>query len=165
MSLAATTLNAQADATGGHGAAARLAPGVEDDGADCPVPNPGGLTADSKLPDPFTRIDGTRVTAVSDWRCRRAEIRSWPSDTSTARSTPSPPRSRGRSPPPTSPCASPTRAEAPASRRRSNYPMAPGRSRPSWSSADSERTRPPSRQPEPPSSATTPRGRSGGHGA
>jgi hypothetical protein len=49
--------------------------GVEDDGADCPVSLPGSLPADSKLPDPFTRLDGTRITARSDWRCRRAEIR------------------------------------------------------------------------------------------
>lgn len=47
----------------------------EDDGAGCPVPAPGPLTANAKLPDPFRRIDGTRVTAKSDWRCRRAEIR------------------------------------------------------------------------------------------
>ncbi|MFF8446636.1 cellulose-binding protein [Streptomyces leeuwenhoekii] len=47
----------------------------EDDGAGCPVPAPGPLIANAKLPDPFRRIDGTRVTAKSDWRCRRAEIR------------------------------------------------------------------------------------------
>ncbi|BEL06845.1 hypothetical protein Q0Z83_050360 [Actinoplanes sichuanensis] len=47
---------------------------VEDDGADCPVagsPN----TGTAQLPDPFTRIDGTRITTTGDWRCRRAEIR------------------------------------------------------------------------------------------
>ncbi|MFC4852014.1 cellulose binding domain-containing protein [Actinophytocola glycyrrhizae] len=51
------------------------AAGVEDDGADCPVTLPGSLTANSRLPDPFTKIDGTRVTAKSQWRCRRAEIK------------------------------------------------------------------------------------------
>ncbi|MBX6768865.1 MAG: cellulose-binding protein, partial [Actinomadura rubrobrunea] len=48
---------------------------VEDDGADCPVPDPGPPTSNSRLPDPFRKIDGTRITAKSDWRCRRAEIK------------------------------------------------------------------------------------------
>src|SRR5262249_332777 len=43
---------------------------VEDDGANCPVTLPGSLTANAKLPDPFTRLDGTRIVAKSDWRCR-----------------------------------------------------------------------------------------------
>ncbi|GAB7047011.1 glucuronyl esterase domain-containing protein [Catenuloplanes indicus] len=47
---------------------------AEDDGADCPI-GQGTVTANSRLPDPFTRIDGTRVTSRSDWRCRRAEIK------------------------------------------------------------------------------------------
>ncbi|PRY02735.1 cellulose-binding domain-containing protein [Allonocardiopsis opalescens] len=47
----------------------------EDTGADCPVPDPGSTPASSLLPDPFTRIDGTRVSTREDWRCRRAEIR------------------------------------------------------------------------------------------
>lgn len=47
---------------------------VEDDGADCPVAaSPSVSTA--QLPDPFTRIDGSRITTTGDWRCRRAEIR------------------------------------------------------------------------------------------
>jgi hypothetical protein len=47
---------------------------VEDDGGDCPVAaSPAVSTA--QLPDPFTRIDGTRITTTADWRCRRAEIR------------------------------------------------------------------------------------------
>ncbi|MFC4070109.1 glucuronyl esterase domain-containing protein [Actinoplanes subglobosus] len=47
---------------------------VEDDGADCPVAaSPTVSTA--QMPDPFTRIDGTRITTTGDWRCRRAEIR------------------------------------------------------------------------------------------
>jgi hypothetical protein len=57
------------------GAAAPIQPGEEDEGADCPVPNPGSSPANSKLPDPFTRLDGTRITTKSDWRCRRAEIK------------------------------------------------------------------------------------------
>ncbi|MET0422394.1 MAG: cellulose-binding protein [Actinoplanes sp.] len=51
---------------------------VEDEGADCAVPalpEAGALPTDAKLPDPFTKIDGTRITTVADWRCRRAEIK------------------------------------------------------------------------------------------
>lgn len=48
---------------------------VEDDGADCPVPGTGSPPSTSLLPDPFTGLDGTRVTTLSDWRCRRAEIK------------------------------------------------------------------------------------------
>lgn len=48
---------------------------VEDDGAGCPVTLPGSLPANAKLPDPFKKIDGARITAKSEWRCRRAEIR------------------------------------------------------------------------------------------
>jgi hypothetical protein len=70
VSLTATTLSTQA-----AGAAARVAAGVEDDGADCAVQLPGSLTANSKLPDPFTRLNGTRIATKSDWRCRRAEIK------------------------------------------------------------------------------------------
>ncbi|MGI5149376.1 hypothetical protein ACQEVC_23975 [Plantactinospora sp. CA-294935] len=49
--------------------------GVEDDGADCPVSLPGSTPANANPPDPFTRIDGTRITSTADWRCRRAEIK------------------------------------------------------------------------------------------
>ncbi|MDN3270188.1 cellulose binding domain-containing protein [Streptomyces sp. MA15] len=55
--------------------AAAAAPGVEDDGADCPVPPPGSTASRAKLPDPFLRANGTRVSTREDWRCRRAEIR------------------------------------------------------------------------------------------
>lgn len=54
--------------------AAPLAAGVEDEGADCAVSLPGSVPANSKLPDPFKKLDGTRITAKSDWRCRREEI-------------------------------------------------------------------------------------------
>ncbi|HZG04481.1 MAG TPA: cellulose-binding protein [Streptomyces sp.] len=73
--MSVTTLSAPAGAVGGPGAAAQLAPGVEDDGADCAVPDPGLSPANSMLPDPFTKLNGTRITAKSDWRCRRAEIK------------------------------------------------------------------------------------------
>lgn len=56
------------------GGAVAQASGVEFDGADCPVPNPGSSN-NSLLPDPFTKIDGSRVTTTNDWRCRRAEIK------------------------------------------------------------------------------------------
>jgi hypothetical protein len=56
-------------------AAASVAASVEDDGADCPVTLPGSFPSNSRLPDPFTKLNGTRITAKSDWRCRRAEIR------------------------------------------------------------------------------------------
>jgi len=32
------------------------------------------LTTDAKLPDPFTSMDGTRISQKSQWTCRRAEI-------------------------------------------------------------------------------------------
>ncbi|WP_460845318.1 glucuronyl esterase domain-containing protein [Phytohabitans suffuscus] len=48
--------------------------GVEDDGADCPVAS-SPSTSSARLPDPFRKIDGSRVTSKADWRCRRAEIR------------------------------------------------------------------------------------------
>ncbi|MET7338927.1 fibronectin type III domain-containing protein [Nonomuraea sp. NPDC005650] len=54
------------------------AAGVEDEGADCAVtglPDPGSLPTNSKLPDPFKKLDGTRISAKSEWRCRRQEIK------------------------------------------------------------------------------------------
>ncbi|MFI7431301.1 cellulose binding domain-containing protein [Micromonospora sp. NPDC049836] len=48
---------------------------VEDEGLDCPVSEPGPLTANAKLPDPFRKLDGARIATRSEWRCRRAEIR------------------------------------------------------------------------------------------
>ncbi|MCC3650282.1 cellulose-binding protein [Streptomyces sp. S07_1.15] len=74
-SLGAATLSPQAVAAPGPGAATQFAADVEDDGADCNVPDPGSTPANSLLPDPFTKLDGSRVTAKSDWRCRRAEIK------------------------------------------------------------------------------------------
>jgi hypothetical protein len=50
----------------------------EDPTAGCPVPadlpSYAELMADGKLPDPFKRLDGTRITSKSEWACRRAEI-------------------------------------------------------------------------------------------
>ncbi|NUT39778.1 MAG: cellulose-binding protein [Thermoactinospora sp.] len=62
----------------GAAAAAGVAAGVEDEGASCVVtglPDAGSLPTDAKLPDPFKKLDGTRISAASDWRCRREEIK------------------------------------------------------------------------------------------
>jgi GH35 family endo-1,4-beta-xylanase len=48
---------------------------VEDEGANCPVTLPASTPSNSRLPDPFTRIDGTRITSTGDWRCRREETK------------------------------------------------------------------------------------------
>jgi hypothetical protein len=66
-----TTVSPSPAAAGGLVAAAP----VEDEGADCAVTVPGSSPANSRLPDPFRKLDGTRISAKSDWRCRRAEIR------------------------------------------------------------------------------------------
>jgi Cellulose binding domain len=47
---------------------------VEDEGANCPVA-PGSTINNPLLPDPFLRLDGTRISTKDQWRCRRAEIR------------------------------------------------------------------------------------------
>ncbi|MGP4096894.1 fibronectin type III domain-containing protein [Nonomuraea sp. KM90] len=57
---------------------AAAAAGVENEGADCAVaglPDAGSLPTDSRLPDPFRKLDGTRIAAKADWRCRREEIK------------------------------------------------------------------------------------------
>ena len=51
----------------------------EDPGSRCTVtatlPGYDALKADGKLPDPFTKLDGTRIKDKSEWACRREEIR------------------------------------------------------------------------------------------
>jgi glucuronyl esterase-like protein len=71
-SMTAGILSPQASATDRLGPALQILP--EDDGADCAVPNPTTVN-NSKLPDPFLKMNGQRITAKSDWRCRRAEIK------------------------------------------------------------------------------------------
>src|SRR5689334_3584632 len=71
---AATVTSRATAAEAAAGDLAAAAP-VEDEGADCAVSLPGSTTADSKLPDPFKKLDGTRITTKSDWRCRREEIK------------------------------------------------------------------------------------------
>jgi glucuronyl esterase-like protein len=53
------------------------APVAEDSGVDCPpreLPDADQLTENAQLPDPFQKLDGTRMTRLSEWRCRRREI-------------------------------------------------------------------------------------------
>jgi hypothetical protein len=50
---------------------------VENPGAGCtvgPMPSVSSLMANAKLPDPFKKMDGMRITTKSEWRCRREEI-------------------------------------------------------------------------------------------
>jgi hypothetical protein len=67
--------------TGSDGGSAGSTAGtisVEDDGANCAVatlPDPATLTSIAKLPDPFQKLDGTRMSTKAEWRCRREEIR------------------------------------------------------------------------------------------
>ncbi|MET7401002.1 cellulose binding domain-containing protein [Dactylosporangium sp. NPDC005572] len=54
------------------------AAGVEDEGADCPVPalpDAGALPTNARLPDPFKRLDGSRITTKADWRCQRTLVK------------------------------------------------------------------------------------------
>jgi hypothetical protein len=51
---------------------------VENNGTNCPLPQfPGAdaLPVIGDLPDPFTKLDGTRMTSRAEWRCRRQEIK------------------------------------------------------------------------------------------
>ena len=50
---------------------------AENPGADCVVgalPSGNSLPNNPNLPDPFTKLDGTRMTDKGEWRCRRQEI-------------------------------------------------------------------------------------------
>jgi len=48
---------------------------VENEGADISVTLPGSFnTANSKLPDPFKKLDGTRMSTKDEWAVRRQEI-------------------------------------------------------------------------------------------
>jgi hypothetical protein len=50
---------------------------VENTEAGCqvpPLPEPLGLPRLEKLPDPFEKLDGTRISKRTQWRCRRQEI-------------------------------------------------------------------------------------------
>jgi hypothetical protein len=73
---------AQAGGTAGSagvvGAAGAGTVAGENESADCQVgalPDAGALQKITKLPDPFVKVDGTRVASKADWHCRRQEIR------------------------------------------------------------------------------------------
>jgi hypothetical protein len=50
---------------------------VENEGVDCSVTisGTGAITANSNLPDPFTKMNGQRMATKDEWKCRRQEIR------------------------------------------------------------------------------------------
>ncbi|WP_437492255.1 PE PGRS family protein [Sorangium sp. So ce1014] len=51
---------------------------VENESADCDVaalPEASALNQIPKLPDPFTKLDGDRISTRAEWHCRRQEIR------------------------------------------------------------------------------------------
>ncbi|MFC5813526.1 glucuronyl esterase domain-containing protein [Nonomuraea harbinensis] len=78
VALAAAVTLAAAGAVALTSAEAVAAAGVEDEGADCAVsglPGEASLPTVSRLPDPFMKLNGTRVSTSSEWRCRRAEIK------------------------------------------------------------------------------------------
>jgi hypothetical protein len=59
------------------GCAAKASKQLENASADCAVselPAAARLPKIEKLPDPFQKLDGTRITRRSEWRCRRQEI-------------------------------------------------------------------------------------------
>ncbi len=67
-----------APTTGGGGNSPSSWGEVENPSADCevgPLPSFGSLPASAKLPDPFKKMDGMRISSKSEWRCRREEIR------------------------------------------------------------------------------------------
>ena len=64
---------------GGSGASGTAGSGPaggypENTGAKCVV-SAGTMAKNTRLPDPFTMNDGTRITAKSQWECRRNEIK------------------------------------------------------------------------------------------
>lgn len=57
-----------------HAPPAHAAPfveAVENTGADCTFPSLPATQSNARLPDPFRRADGTRITTRADWRCQR----------------------------------------------------------------------------------------------
>ncbi|MGW4794359.1 fibronectin type III domain-containing protein [Nonomuraea sp. NPDC004297] len=75
--LTAATLSVMGALTAAPTQAAAAA-GVEDEGADCAVPglpDAGSLPTTARLPDPFRKLDGTRIATKADWRCLRQETK------------------------------------------------------------------------------------------
>ena len=49
---------------------------AEDTGLDCTLGQlPNNIPGNARLPNPFTKLDGTQVASQADWRCRRKELR------------------------------------------------------------------------------------------
>lgn len=74
----AGTGGAGGEGTGTGGAGGEGDTFEEDEGTDCAVaslPDAGSLPAVAKLPDPFKKLDGTRMSTKAEWRCRRQEIK------------------------------------------------------------------------------------------
>lgn len=75
-STSTSTGSSASSGTSSGGDGGSPAASTEDTSADCKVSSlPTTLTSNSKLPDPFTKLDGTRVATKADWHCRREEIR------------------------------------------------------------------------------------------
>ena len=55
--------------------AAPFVESVENVGADCTFPSLPAAASSSRLPDPFRRADGTRITTKADWRCQREQTK------------------------------------------------------------------------------------------
>ncbi|KYF90242.1 hypothetical protein BE20_18300 [Sorangium cellulosum] len=66
--------SAAAGSGGGTTAASASAGGSEPSCTDPVVPEVSSLPPIAEHPDPFTFLDGTRMTTAADWRCRRAEL-------------------------------------------------------------------------------------------
>lgn len=71
LALAATVVVADVGAAPpAH--AAPFVEAVENAGADCAVPTlPSTGPSSARLPDPFRRLDGSRIATKADWRCQR----------------------------------------------------------------------------------------------
>ena len=67
--------------TGGGGSGGTGGAGgrpAEDEGADCQVPalpEASSLPTVARLPDPFMKLNGMRMSTRAEWRCRRGEIK------------------------------------------------------------------------------------------
>jgi len=61
-------------ASAAGGATGTLGGNPEHTGADC-LASAGELKENAKLPDPFAKNDGTRISTKAEWTCRRAEIK------------------------------------------------------------------------------------------
>lgn len=166
LRLAAVVLTVAATFAAGLAVAARtgtaeaaLVSTVEDEGADCPVPalpDAGSLPTNAKLPDPFKRLDGTRIATKSDWRCRREEVKKL-AEKFVYGEKPGKPQSVTGTVSGSTITVNVTHNGKSASFSAGvSCPAGPGRSPPSSCSAGSARTPPRSGPPVPRSSTTTP---------